>query len=199
MAEMEETYGSLTVVQLRNICKERGLVQSGVKKEIIERLINNNTSAGGGGAAAAVNDGGSGSSSPKTRPLLEFRARNICTEKCPFTNDIVSFTLHPSSCLHLSGQSGAGKTTLSNFIAGIIPPQRGKKMLQNTLGIDVEVCKWDEDIPEGERVGMLFQQTTLLDSLTVAGNVCVALENCPTAAKSENNGLKNSLQRNTDL
>ncbi len=192
MADMEETYGPLTVVQLRNMCKERGLVQSGVKKEIIERLINNNNSAAGGGGAA-VNDGG-GSSSPKTRPLLEFRARNICTEKCPFTNDIVSFTLHPSSCLHLSGQSGAGKTTLSNFIAAIIPPQRGKKMLQNTLGIDVEVCKWDEDIPEGERVGMLFQQTTLLDSLTVAGNVCVALENCPTAAKSENNGLKNSLQ-----
>ena len=183
MAEMEETYGSLTVVQLR-MC---GLVQSGVKKEIIERLINNNKSPASSAAAAAANDGGGGaavnndggaSSSPKTRPLLEFRARNICTEKCPFTNDIVSFTLHPSSCLHLSGQSGAGKTTLSNFIAGIIPPQRGKKMLQNTLGIDVEVCKWDEDIPEGERVGMLFQQTTLLDSLTVAGNVCVALENC---------------------
>ncbi len=180
MADMEETYGSLTVVQLRNMCKERGLVQSGVKKEIIERLINH--------------DNCGASSSPITRPLLEFRARNICTEKCPFTNDIVSFTLHPSSCLHLSGQSGAGKTTLSNFIANIIPPQRGKKMLHNTLGIDVEVCKWDEDIPEGERVGMLFQQTTLLDSMTVAGNVCVALENCPTAAKSENNGLKNSLQ-----
>lgn len=29
-------------------------------------------------------------------------------------------------------------------------------------------------------MGMLFQQTTLLDSLTVAGNVCVALENCPS-------------------
>ena len=28
---------------------------------------------------------------------------------------------------------------------------------------------------------MLFQQTTLLDSLTVAGNVAVALEHCPAA------------------
>jgi len=53
-------------------------------------------------------------------------------------------------------------------------------MLRNTLGIEIEKCTWNESIPEGERVGMLFQQTTLLDSLTVAGNVCVALENCPS-------------------
>ena len=53
-------------------------------------------------------------------------------------------------------------------------------MLRNTLGIDVKVCQWDESIPKGGRVGMLFQQTTLLDSLTVAGNVCVALEHCPS-------------------
>jgi len=68
-------------------------------------------------------------------------------------------------------------------------------MLRHTLGIDIEVCRWDERIPERERVGMLFQQTTLLDSLTVAGNVCVALENCPTATKDEiNNGAKNLQQ-----
>mmetsp|Transcript_38986 Transcript_38986/g.71467 ORF Transcript_38986/g.71467 Transcript_38986/m.71467 type:complete len:538 (-) Transcript_38986:61-1674(-) len=54
-------------------------------------------------------------------------------------------------------------------------------MLRNTLGIEITECKWNESIPEGERVGMLFQQTTLLDSLTVAGNVCVALEHCPAA------------------
>lgn len=53
-------------------------------------------------------------------------------------------------------------------------------MLRNTLGIEIEKCSWNESIPEGERVGMLFQQTTLLDSLTVAGNVCVALEHCPS-------------------
>lgn len=70
-------------------------------------------------------------------------------------------------------------------------------MLRNTLGIDIEVCKWDERIPERERVGMLFQQTTLLDSLTVAGNVCVALENCPTTTKDEvnnDNGSRNLQQ-----
>ena len=121
-----------------------------------------------------------------SRPILEFRAKNIDSSKCPFTNDSVEFTLYPSSCLHLSGQSGAGKTTLSNYIAGILPPKRGKTMLMD-LGIDVELCQWDDCVPERERVGMLFQQTTLLDSLTVAGNICVALENCPTTSTNGTN------------
>ena len=123
-------------------------------------------------------------------PILEFKARNINPTKCPFTNSTVNFTLRRSSCLHLAGPSGAGKTTLSNYIAGILNPRRGKAMLRSTLGIEIISCNWNESIPEGERVGMLFQQTTLLDSLTVAGNVCVALEHCPSAKGNENNGTK---------
>ncbi|KAL3761857.1 hypothetical protein ACHAWU_009022 [Discostella pseudostelligera] len=114
-------------------------------------------------------------------PILEFKAQNVNPVKCPFSNDSVSFTLHPSSCLHLAGSSGAGKSTLSSYIAGLLPPRRGGRLLRNTLGINIVECKWNTAIPAGERVGMLFQQTTLLDSLTVAGNVCVALEYCPSA------------------
>jgi ABC-type multidrug transport system ATPase subunit/ABC-type transporter Mla maintaining outer membrane lipid asymmetry permease subunit MlaE len=194
MTRKDEDYSSLTAVELRGLCKERGLVQKGVEKEIIERLVESDSAAGTNAAGSDVATAAATPNSTSSRPLLEFRARNINANMCPFTNETVSFTLHPSSCLHLSGQSGAGKTTLSNYIAGILPPQRGKNMLRNTLGIDIEVCQWDESIPEGERVGMLFQQTTLLDSLTVAGNVCVALENCPTAAKGDNNGTKNHQQ-----
>jgi ABC-type transporter Mla maintaining outer membrane lipid asymmetry ATPase subunit MlaF/ABC-type transporter Mla maintaining outer membrane lipid asymmetry permease subunit MlaE len=120
--------------------------------------------------------------------ILEFEARNVDPTKCPFTNDVVSFALRRSSCVHLAGMSGAGKSTLSSYIAGLIPPRRGRAALRNTLGIEITRCAWDPSIPVGERVGMLFQQTTLLDSLTVAGNVLVALENCPSAARNENGG-----------
>eukprot|EP00985_Skeletonema_marinoi_P009705 scaffold4522_cov145-Skeletonema_marinoi.AAC.11 len=39
MAASEEEYNALTCVQLRAICKERGLVQKGVKKVIVDRLM----------------------------------------------------------------------------------------------------------------------------------------------------------------
>ena len=111
--------------------------------------------------------------------ILSFEAQNVNSSKCPFDDSVISFVLHPSSCVHLAGMSGAGKSTIANLIAGILP--RGKSMLRETRGIDVTQCEWDPSIPVGERVGMLFQQTTLLDSLTVAGNVLVALENCPSS------------------
>ncbi len=39
MSEAEEEYSTLTVVQLRALCKERGLKVGGVKKDIVNRLI----------------------------------------------------------------------------------------------------------------------------------------------------------------
>ena len=38
-------YNDLTCVQLRAICKERGLKQSGVKKVVIDRLLGNDNNA----------------------------------------------------------------------------------------------------------------------------------------------------------
>ena len=133
-------------------------------------------------------------SSSGDTPILQFKARNVDHRKCPFENEEVSFTLFPSSCTHLSGQSGAGKTTLSNYIAGLLPQRNGEAMLKGTLGIEVEHCQWNESIPAVERVGMLFQQTTLLDSLTVAGNICVALEHCPSARLSWKDNQKQAIK-----
>ena len=39
MARSEAEYNALTVIQLKKLCKERQLVQKGVKKEIIDRLM----------------------------------------------------------------------------------------------------------------------------------------------------------------
>jgi hypothetical protein len=39
MARTQAEYNALTVIQLKNLCKERQLVQKGVKKEIIDRLM----------------------------------------------------------------------------------------------------------------------------------------------------------------
>jgi ABC-type uncharacterized transport system YnjBCD ATPase subunit len=49
-------------------------------------------------------------------------------------------------------------------------------VLNQNLQIDIDRLAWNPTIPPKERCGVLFQQTTLLDELTVAGNLCVALQ-----------------------
>jgi len=89
----------------------------------------------------------------------------------------VELNLYPGGCIWLSGNSGAGKTTLSTYLAGLSTLRDLQK-----LDIDCLHCDWNPKIPTSERCGVLFQQTTLLDALTVAGNVSVALQSCPSAA-----------------
>ena len=66
-----------------------------------------------------------------------------------------------------------GKTTIATHLAGLLPSH----VLQ-TLQLDCTV-EWDPTIPKHEQCGILFQQTTLLDELTVAGNLAVAIQACP--------------------
>jgi ABC-type transporter Mla maintaining outer membrane lipid asymmetry ATPase subunit MlaF/ABC-type transporter Mla maintaining outer membrane lipid asymmetry permease subunit MlaE len=91
--------------------------------------------------------------------------------KCPFGKPI-EFTLQAGGCVCLKGPSGRGKTTLASVL---YDNSSRSNELAKTLDLDVSV-KWNDEIPLQERCGVLFQQTTLLDELTVAGNLTVALK-----------------------
>jgi len=106
-------------------------------------------------------------------PLVRFKACPI-GKRAPFGQDI-EFTLYEGSCIELRGSSGRGKTTLATVLTGINKNTRYERSLLNKLQLDVE-CEWSSTIPIRERCGVLFQQTTLLDDLTVAGNLAVALK-----------------------
>ena len=116
-------------------------------------------------------------SSPSS-PLVSFRASRQ-GPKCPFGNKEVSFELTAGSCVCLAGNSGAGKTTLAMCLAGLSAPAS----LRKNLNIAVE-CRWNDNVPPQERCGVLFQQTTLLDELTVAGNLHVALQQTESQSQS---------------
>ena len=129
-------------------------------------------------------------------PLVYFQASNIDPSLCPFSNPDVSFSLHRGSCIHLAGRSGAGKTTLASRLAGLHDidcPNNNLSTtpLQKQLGIKIDQCRWDVSIPKGERCGVLFQRTTLIDSLTLAGNLAIALRNRPPS-KSNNDTNNNN-------
>ena len=100
-------------------------------------------------------------------PYATVAARCVDPSKCPFRDDgEVKFQLARGEVVWLQGPSGVGKTTLAAEVAGLGSARR--------LGIHVTV-EWDASIDKRERVGALFQQTTLVDALSVGGNVANAL------------------------
>ena len=106
------------------------------------------------------------------RPLLTFQATPT-GPKCPFGNlQPISFSLIPGGCVWLQGNSGRGKTTLASAICNILPDP---KQTLKKLNIAVKT-NWDETLIESERCGVLFQQSTLLDELTVGGNLAAAMD-----------------------
>ena len=144
-------------------------------------------------SSASNGDVSNSSTSPSevARPLVTFSAVRS-GHKCPFGNASVSFSLYPGACVCLSGNSGFGKSTLATFLAGLSSESDLKR-----LDIGIDKCEWDESLAPGERCGVLFQQTTLLDALTVAGNVCVALEACATRRNRKE--MQSTEQRNRTI
>jgi ABC-type transporter Mla maintaining outer membrane lipid asymmetry ATPase subunit MlaF len=107
-------------------------------------------------------------------PWLVRVTANPTGPKCPF-GTALEFTLRRGGCVCLRGPSGRGKTTIATVLAGVAGRGAGRHAVPSKLQMEVR-CEWDPSIPFQERCGVLFQQTTLLDDLTVAGNLAVALD-----------------------
>ena len=115
------------------------------------------------------------SSSSLDEPLVVCRARRLGPH-CPFGNaSDIEFALRPGGCVCLTGASGRGKTTLAMAVAGLLPRRLQKHVLPRRLHLQVD-CEWNPALPTSERAGVLLQQTTLVDELTVAANLALALQ-----------------------
>jgi NitT/TauT family transport system ATP-binding protein len=77
----------------------------------------------------------------------------------------VSLTLRKGEFVCLIGPSGCGKSTLLRIIAGLLTPTEGEVRLEGAPLTE-----------PGRRVGLVFQQPTLLPWRTVADNVALPLE-----------------------
>ncbi|MFD1697454.1 molybdenum ABC transporter ATP-binding protein [Roseibium aestuarii] len=72
----------------------------------------------------------------------------------------------------LFGQSGAGKTTIANMIAGLVRPARGRIVIQDQVVFD---SARGIDLPSrARRVGQVFQDARLFPHLSVASNLTFA-------------------------
>lgn len=77
----------------------------------------------------------------------------------------VSTKLAPGELVCLYGPSGAGKTTLLRLLAGLIKPQNGRIVYNDTVWCDTE--KGIFVPPQIRRTGLMFQDYALFPNMTV--------------------------------
>ncbi len=88
--------------------------------------------------------------------------------------DRVSFRLLAGETRVILGAAGAGKTVLLKTALGLIHPDEGRILLFNQ---EITNLKERELFAIRSKVGMLFQESALFDSMTIAENVAYPLLN----------------------
>lgn len=85
---------------------------------------------------------------------------------------IKNWQLQHGSHVFLHGESGSGKTTFLNLIAGILTPQAGEVRLLGQTFSGLSARKRDQF--RACHIGVVFQQFNLIPYLTVLQNIMVA-------------------------
>ena len=86
--------------------------------------------------------------------------------------DEISFSLAHGETKALFGVAGSGKSTILKLVLGLIKPDAGHIRV---LGHDVTEMREDDLFELRDRIGMIFQESALFDSLTVRENVAFRL------------------------
>jgi len=107
--------------------------------------------------------------------------------------DHVSLQIDPGQTYVVLGAAGSGKTMLLKVAVGLVRPDSGRVTL---FGQDITHLREQDLFDMRARVGILFQEGGLFDSLTVAENVAYPLTNhrvlqyAAAAAGSNGNGSR---------
>ena len=96
--------------------------------------------------------------------------------------DHVSLAVAPQERLVIIGQSGAGKTTILRLILGILKPDSGSVFFK-----EHQVSRMNDHRLEQVRMrmGMVYQDSALLSSLTVRENLALPLQELTNKTPSE--------------
>ena len=104
-------------------------------------------------------------------PVLEFEHVSIAFDGPPVLND-VSFKVAPGETRILLGPAGVGKSVLLKVANGLLRPDNGNIRL---FGEVIANLPEEQLFPLRTRIGMVFQEGALFDSLTVRDNVAYQL------------------------
>lgn len=90
--------------------------------------------------------------------------------------DRVSFQIKRGETWVILGAAGSGKTVLLKVAMGLVHPDEGRVLV---FGEDITAMKERELFGIRSKIGMLFQESALFDSLTIEDNVAYPLRNQP--------------------
>jgi len=99
--------------------------------------------------------------------------------------DRVSFSLDAGETLIFFGAAGSGKTMVLKTAVGLVKPDSGRVFL---FGQDITDLKESEIFGIRSKVGILFQEGGLFDSLNIEENVGYPLVNQPLALRNGDGG-----------
>jgi phospholipid/cholesterol/gamma-HCH transport system ATP-binding protein len=86
--------------------------------------------------------------------------------------DHISFTVRRGECKIILGRSGGGKSTIIRLILGLLKPDSGRILID---GEDITEYTEVEMMPVRQKIGMVFQEGALFDSVSVYENVAYRL------------------------
>lgn len=84
----------------------------------------------------------------------------------------VDMTVRSGEIMFIIGQSGAGKSVMVKHLVGLLRPDRGRVLLD---GQDVTNLTEKEFFAVRKRCAMVFQNSTLFDSMTLLDNVALPI------------------------
>jgi phospholipid/cholesterol/gamma-HCH transport system ATP-binding protein len=105
------------------------------------------------------------------REMIVFQNISLCFEDKPVL-DAVSFCLPRGETKAIFGVAGSGKSTILKLALGLLKPDAGQVRV---LGQDITHMSEEELFELRGKIGMVFQESALFDSLTVRENVAFRL------------------------
>ena len=104
-------------------------------------------------------------------PAIEFRDVELAFDDQVIL-DKVSFTVRRGETKIALGGSGSGKSTIINLVLGLLKPDAGQILIDGE-----DICPYDDQelMRVRKKIGMVFQEGALFDSLSVYDNVAYRL------------------------
>jgi phospholipid/cholesterol/gamma-HCH transport system ATP-binding protein len=116
-----------------------------------------------------------------SQPAIEFRRVHKTFDHLPVL-DGLDFAIRAGETLTIIGGSGSGKSVTLKLIVGLLKPESGQVFIE---GDDIVAMAEEQLLQVRKKIGMVFQNSALFDSLSVAENIAYPLREHTTMSERE--------------